>query len=172
MLGVVLYQKTEKKMMKILFLLLLSGITISLSGCTDDSLAEENPPLESMFTETQSGINTETGTYTQKQSKVIVTQADYDEELRVYTGSASSEDINFSAGKILLVDMGERSTGGFSIEVTSVEVNENNVMANVNLTKPGQNCLVTTALTNPYQFIFIPTLKEVLITERITVEVC
>jgi len=157
--------------MNIIFLLLLSGITVSISGCVDNSIAEDDPLPESIFSETQSGTQTNNGTYTQKQSKVIVSQSDYDQELLVYTGTRPAS-IDFSTGKILLVDMGGRNTGGYSIKVTSIEVNENNVVANVNLMIPGKNCLVTMALTNPYQFVFIPTRKEVLITERITLEEC
>jgi len=156
--------------MRIIFLPLLLGVTIFILGCADDSSAE-SPLPESVFSELQSGINTDNNTYTKKQSKIIVNQLDYDEELSVYTGD-KPEIIDFSKGKVLLVDMGERNTGGYSIKVTSVDVNENDVVANVNLTKPGQDCLVTAVFTNPYQFVFIPTRKEVLITERVTLEEC
>jgi len=156
--------------MKIIFLPLLLGVTLSISSCADDSVAEDPLP-ESMFSELQSGLHTNGGIYTQKQSKVIVNQKDYDNELLVYT-SATPESIDFLTGKVLLVDMGQRNTGGYSIKVTSVDVSENHVVAHVNLIQPGQNCLVTDALTNPYQFVFIPTRKEVLITERMTLEEC
>jgi len=156
--------------MRIVFLLLLSGIAISISACVDNSIADDPFP-ESIFSEAKSGIHTDNGTYTQKQSKVIVNQPDYDQELLAYT-AAKPASFDFLTGKILLVDMGKRNTGGYSIEVTSIEVNKNDVIAHVNLTKPGQNCLVTDVLTNPYQFVFIPTQKEILITERVTREEC
>lgn len=156
--------------MRIIFLPLLLGVAFSLSGCADDVITED-PLSESEFSELQSGLHTDSDTYTQKQSKVIVSQKDYDKELLVYT-SASPESIDFVTGKVLLIDMGKRNTGGYSIKVTSIGVSENYVIAHVNLMKPGQNCLVTDALTNPYQFVFIPTQKEVLITERITLEEC
>ncbi len=157
--------------MRIIFLPLLLGATLSLLGCADDATVED-PLTESVFSELQSGLHTDNdNAYAQKQSKVIVSQKDYDNELLVYT-SASPESLDFSTGKVLLVDMGQRNTGGYSIKVTSIEVSENYVIARVNLIQPGQNCLVTDALTNPYQFVFIPTLKEVLITERMTLEEC
>ncbi|NOX92104.1 MAG: protease complex subunit PrcB family protein [Gammaproteobacteria bacterium] len=156
--------------MKIIFLLLLSGMIVSILGCVNDSSAE-GPLPEPMFSEIQSGFHTDSGTYTKKQSKVIVNQADYDEELLIYTG-AQPASIDFSTGKVLLVDMGQRNTGGYSIKVTSIDVNENDVIAHVNLAKPGENCIVTTVLENPYQFVFISTRKEILITERVTLEEC
>ncbi len=156
--------------MRIIFLPLLLGVTLSLSGCADEATAEDPLP-ESEFSELQSGLHTDSNTYTQKQSKVIVSQKDYDKELLVYT-SGSPESIDFSTGKVLLVDMGQRNTGGYSIKVTSVDISENYVVAHVNLIQPGQNCIVTDVLTNPYQFVFISTQKEVLITERITLEEC
>jgi len=154
--------------MRIIFLPLLLGVTLSLSGCADEATAEDPLP-ESEFSELQSGLHADNDT--QKQSKVIVNQEDYVKELSVYT-SASPESIGFSTGKVLLVDMGQRNTGGYSIKVTSVDISENYVVAHVNLMQPGQNCLVTDVLTNPYQFVFIPTQKEILITERITLEEC
>ncbi len=156
--------------MRIIFLSLLLGVIPFISGCADDATAED-PFSESEFSELQSGLHTDSDAYTQKQSKVIVSQKDYDKELLVYT-SASPESIDFLTSKVLLVDMGKRNTGGYSIKVTSIDVNENYVVAHVNLMQPGQNCLVTDALTNPYQFVLIPTQKEVLITERITLEEC
>jgi len=154
--------------MRIIFLPLLLGVTLSLSGCADEATAEDPLP-ESEFSELQSGLHADNDT--QKQSKVIVNQEDYDKALLVYT-SASPESIDFVTGKVLLVDMGQRNTGGYSIKVTSVDISENYVVAQVNLMQPGQNCLVTDAITNPYQFVFIPTQKEILITERITLEEC
>ncbi len=154
--------------MRIIFLPLLLGVTLSLSGCADDVITDE-PLSESEFSELQSGLYADSDT--QKQSKVIVSQEDYDKELLIYT-SASPESIDFVTGKVLLVDMGQRNTDGYSIKVTSIDASENYVVARVNLVKPGQNCIVTSALTNPYQFVFIPTQKEVLITERITLEEC
>jgi hypothetical protein len=147
---------------------LLTGIV--LSGCVFDSNAASTTP-EADFYEIHHGLYTESGTYTNKQSQVFVDQAGYSSELATYT-SATPELIDFTNARVLLVDMGQRNTGGYAIAVTSVDVFNDYVTANVVLTKPGTNCMVTQALTNPYQFVVIPTTKEVLISESIVVNNC
>ena len=140
------------------------------SGCVDD-INTEGPLPESEFYEVTSGAYTDSGTYTKKQTKVITSQSEYDEELLNYT-SSSPASIDFTSGKVLLADMGQRNSGGYSIGVTSVDVTDDYVMANIQLTKPGQGCFVTLALTNPYQFVFIPGQKEILVKESLNIVQC
>jgi hypothetical protein len=102
------------------------------------------------------------GVLQKKQSKVISTQTDCAAELATYTSVAPGS-VDFTKGKVLLVDMGSRSTGGYSIRVASIDVPDSCVVANVGLVELGPQCVTTTALTNPYQFTFIPTLKEILL---------
>jgi len=153
--------------MKYMFLFLSLA---TMSGCINYSNAE-SPFPESEFSELNQGYYTENGEFTKKQTKVITNQADYNKELLNYTGS-KPQSINFAIGKVLLLDMGQRNTGGNSIAVTSIDVNENHVTANVVLVKPGENCMVAQALTNPYQFVFVPTLKEILVSETLSITEC
>jgi hypothetical protein len=138
-----------------------------LCGCTDESNAEAPLP-EAQFVELNRGESTQA---TKKQTKVISSQADYAAELAVYTDAVPAP-VDFAAGKVLLVDMGPRSSGGYSIGVTSVRVDDESVVANIRLVKPGTNCIVLDVLTNPYQFVFIPTLKEILISETLETADC
>jgi hypothetical protein len=141
-----------------------------VSACVDGTNAQGSVP-ESEFQELASGVYTDNGIYTRKQTKVISTQSEYDDELLNYTSSAPA-DIDFTEGKVLLADMGQRNTGGYSIEVRSINVAEQYVTVNIRLTKPGQNCVTTDAITNPYQFVFIPTQKEILVTENLVIHQC
>lgn len=152
-------------------LLLISVLMMPLlSSCMTDSDAASSPS-EVAHVELASGHYTDTGMTTRKQSKIILSQQDYAAELANYSSSAPMEG-DFAAGKVLLVDMGPRSTGGYSIGVTSVDDNENYVVANVRLFMPGQNCVVTQAVTNPYQFVFVSSVKEILISESLEVNDC
>ena len=155
------------KYKKLLFILLVS---LFVSGCIDDTSAE-SPLPESQFYEIISGAYTESGIYTKKQTKVIRSQSEYNEELLNYTSNVPTT-IDFTEGKVLLVDMGQRNTGGYSIGVTSVDVSDNYITANIRLAIPGQYCNVTQALTNPYQFVFVPTQKEILVAESLTIYQC
>jgi hypothetical protein len=96
---------------------------------------------------------------------------DYAAELANYT-SATPVSVDFTTGKVLLVDMGVRNTGGYSVAVMSVDVGTNSVVANIRLLKPGSGCAVTASITNPYQFVFIPSLKEILVSETLEVVNC
>ncbi len=152
-------------MKRVLLLLTLSLAGIMLSSCMDSSSADEQT-----FREVNSGDNIENAIFTTKQSKVITRQNDYNAELAIYT-SDIPETIDFTMQKVLLVDMGMRSSGGHAIYVTSVEVSENFVTANVTLVTPG-NCPANAVLTNPYQFVVIPTQKEILISETLEIRNC
>jgi len=64
-----------------------------------------------------------------------------------------------------------RGSLGYSIKVSSVEISENFVTANVTLVYSG-NCPADAALSNAYQFVVIPTQKEVLISEALEIRKC
>jgi hypothetical protein len=154
----------------ILSFLVLAVFMSTFLGCTGESSAQSSPP-ESQFVELNKGLFTENGISTKKQTKVISSQIDYAAELANYT-RATPASVDFTTGRVLLVDMGGRSSSGHSIGVTSVDVTNNSVVANIRLTKPGPNCIVLTVITNPYQFVFIPSLKEILVSERLEVTNC
>jgi hypothetical protein len=117
------------------------------------------------------GLYTDNGIGTKKQTKIISSQADYAMELVNYS-SAKPASVDFDKGRVLLVDMGVRSTGGYSVGVTVVDVAENWVVANVGLVRPGSGCVVTQAPSNPWQFVFIPSRKEILVSESLKITNC
>jgi hypothetical protein len=168
--------------MKITRLAILSlAVALTAAGCgggTGGTGATGGPPggpsasaplPESQFVELNKGQITQNGT--KKQTKVISSQADYAAELAIYTSTPPTS-VDFTNGRVLLVDMGGRSSSGYSIDVTSVDVTDNSVVANIRLIEPGPNCVVLTVMTNPYQFVFIPSLKEILVSERLEVTSC
>lgn len=157
-------------MKQILSLLVLAVFVAGLLGCTGESSAQ-SPSPESQFVVLNAGYNTAIGITTTMQTKVISSQADYAAELANYT-SATPAVVDFTKGRVLLVDMGWRNTSGYAIGVTSVDVTDNAVVANIKLTKLGSTCLVIQAVTNPYQFVFIPSFKEILVSESLDVIIC
>lgn len=157
-------------MRQILSCLALSVVIPSLSGCNGEASAQ-SPPPESQFVELNKGQFLENGLFTKKQTKILSSQGDYAVELATYT-SATPASVDFTIGKVLLVDMGPRGSSGYSVSVTSVDVTDNSVVANVRLVKPGPSCVVLTVETNPFQFVFIPSLKEILVSETLEVVSC
>ncbi len=61
--------------------------------------------------------------------------------------------VDFSASTVIAVVMGQKSTGGYSIEITKIVEGGTNLLAYVNETSPGRGALVTEALTQPYHIV-------------------
>jgi hypothetical protein len=157
--------------MKLISLIVvLAVIALDFSGCSSDSAAQNIAP-EAQFVPIYSGIMTSTNVGQSKLAKVLSTQDEFADAYAAYVGTAAPV-LDFNIGKVLLLDMGSRATGGYSTALVSVDVGTNAVVANADLVKPGPNCMVTQALTHPFQFAFIPTRMEVLLSERITVTNC
>jgi hypothetical protein len=150
--------------------MVLSVFMSAQLGCAGESSAQ-SASAESLYVVLNQGFFTDNGIGTKKQTKIISSQVDYAMELATYS-SATPASVDFDKGRVLLVDMGTRNTGGYSIGVTSVDVSDNWVVARVGLVRPGSGCNVTQALTNPYQFVFIPSRKEILVSESLQIASC
>jgi hypothetical protein len=158
-------------MKQTLSFLVLAVFMPGLWSCMGESSAQGSSP-QLQFVELASGPHPSNGIATRnKQTKVLSSQAEYAAEWANYT-SAAPASLDFSRGRVLLVDMGERSSSGYSIGVTSVDATDDSVMANVRLVKPGPSCIVAQEITHPYQFVFIPSLEEILVSERLEVTSC
>lgn len=126
---------------------------------------------ESRYLVLHEGHYTQNSFQTNKQIKVLPSQAAYESELPSYT-SAAPRSLDFAQGKVLLVDMGARPSGGYAVAISSIEVSTNWVRANIELIVPGRDCFVTAAITHPYLFAYIPTRKEILVSERLEAASC
>lgn len=72
-------------------------------------------------------------------------------------------DIDFSNQSILVVYLGERNTGGYSIDVSNIYWNKNNLIVQTSETKPQKGEMVTMAITNPYCIVKIPKTSTVIL---------
>lgn len=55
----------------------------------------------------------------------------------------------------LLVTYGEKPTGGYDVEITDIETREDQIVATVEFTEPGEDEMVTQALTYPYDLAML-----------------
>lgn len=174
-ISVVHMDHWTNKTLRLTLLLLLASV--GAYGCLSDSSADDPEPrtefsaLGAEFSELVKSTNTSTGIFTQKSTKVLDNQEDFLAELAMYT-SVATEDVDFSNHKVLLVDMGQRNSGGYEIAVEQVEDHPDYVAAKVKLSKPAEDCIVSAVLSNPYQFIQITTRKEVLVVEELEIVSC
>lgn len=69
--------------------------------------------------------------------------------------------VDFDRDGVVAVFMGERPTGGHSIEVERVVLREDGkLLVEILLRSPGPECLTTLALTQPYQIVSVPRVAE------------
>ena len=62
-------------------------------------------------------------------------------------------EIDFSREMLIVVAMGERNTGGFSIIVDGVYERDKKLEVVVKSTSPGKNCMLSQAFTQPVDII-------------------
>ena len=66
---------------------------------------------------------------------------------------ATPPEVDFSREMLIVVAMGQRSSGGFHIIVDGIYERDNRLEVVVKNSLPGKNCLVTTALTEPVDIV-------------------
>jgi len=111
------------------------------------------------------------GSFSAKQIKAIHSVKEYKAALADYS-HATVKDVDFSKGQVLLLDIGSRSTGGYSVDVTSIEDNKDYIVVKVAIYAPSPNCMLIQTLTNPFQFSYISSRKDMVIVEKMVYRVC
>jgi hypothetical protein len=69
---------------------------------------------------------------------------------------AAPPNVDFDHEMIVLVALGERSTGGYSILVDSASTNADGVIVWVGTSSPGAHCVTTQAFTQPVDIAKLP----------------
>ncbi len=161
----------EDDKMRAIGLLILLWVSGGLVQGCEMGFAGERMPKELAFELLAGSLYADGGEFTSKGSKVLRNSHDYNNEFIKYSGRTPPE-VDFSKNKVLLLDMGFRKSGGYFISVVAVKEFSDTVGVEVLLTKPAENCVVTNAFTNPYQFVRIPTTKEILVSEEVVVKSC
>lgn len=72
------------------------------------------------------------------------------------TDGKTLPEIDFSKEYVMGVFAGQKPSGGYSVAVASVTDAGNTRTVAITLTSPGEGCMVTESLTNPYQIIAVP----------------
>lgn len=86
---------------------------------------------------------------------------------------ATAPYVDFAEQQVIAVFAGERSTGGYRINVDSVSDQGGVRTVTITLTEPGDTCIVTQATSAPYQFVLAPkTILPLAKNERTEMLVC
>ncbi len=142
-----------------------------LSGCIAHSSAENSNTLIN-FSEIAAGENTINGEQENRKIEVFTDQTSLNSALAVYLNSAQEHTVDFALKRAVLLSMGGQNSGGYSIATEAIEERGNYIILKVVLTQPGDGCMTTQALTSPYQFVEIDSVKELIINERVVVMDC
>ena len=145
-------------------IILLGGIlsaSLLVNGCGSDASADNEP---------YSVIHEEdfiaSGSFTSKGLKIFEDQDSYANEVLKYLGEDPTP-IDFEQGRVMLIDMGLRNTGGYSFEITNSVESDSYVTITVVYSIPGENCVSASVLTNPFKFVEFYSNKEILIQEEL-----
>lgn len=75
--------------------------------------------------------------------------------------------IDFNSNQLILILMGEKTSGGYSIGVENIiEINAESIIT-IGEKKPGKTCMTTSVMTYPYQLIIIPKTNKQIVYKRI-----
>ncbi len=85
--------------------------------------------------------------------KLNIDESDYDGLL----------DVNFKSNNVCVLLLGERMTGGYSIEVDYIKKKEKSLYIKTKEITPEKHSNVIMAITNPYCLITIPKIKNIII---------
>lgn len=141
-----------------------------LFGCDDGGTETDNGEI-SGFSVIHSGNNPEV---TNSRLETITNQQDLAEALQADEAfSDAVPNIDFAKTTIIAVYAGEKSTGGYAINVSNVQEYASVVMVDVTTVTPGPNCSTTQSITYPYAVVsFNNTGKPVQFSQHITEQTC
>jgi hypothetical protein len=135
---------------------LVALLALLLPGCFERSTVVPAPvPVERL---TPSG----SGFYTGLRESLRVVVRDPAEFEKLWKMAWTFEpapplpQVDFGTHMVLVVAMGERSSGGYAIQVTDALRDGAGLEAHVRSTVPGAGCAVSAAMTQPADFVSVP----------------
>ena len=97
------------------------------------------------------------GRFTDRSERVIRDAADFEAFWSDLHGNLEPEpalpDVDFSSEMVIAVFLGERSNGGFSVEIERIVQQGDRIGLQVKETAPGPNCVTPAVISSPYHII-------------------
>jgi len=124
---------------------------------------------EILFTEIKIGENSD---FLNSENLIITSQKEMDLTWMRMFGKYPKKPpipmIDFETKQLLLVAMGEKPNGGYSIKVNSIIKTKKGILVTIEDTKPGKTCNNTSALIYPFQLIEMPKTEQDLTFVRVS----
>lgn len=149
---------------------IVAGAWLFLSQ--EDTTASAGPTAYRVFIEGE-----QSGSITERKNYRIKNEEELDELWRLIYGTSgpSAPAIDFTREELLAVFDGTHSSGGYTVEVVSIE-DEPGVARHVSIlhTAPGESCMVSQAITSPFVIVRVAAtnlpLKRTDLTETVACE--
>ena len=140
-------------MKRVVVLLLL---TMVLFSCSSSKQTGSKPLFEVLTQQEDGGGNIQFFEILSEPNEIAMLQND--DKLKDKINSNDVQTSNF-----IVLNMGEKPTGGYQIGVESVVETDKNIIITIKETTPEPNAMVTQAITYPYCIVKINSKKEVIV---------
>jgi hypothetical protein len=141
--------------------LILLWILVVIFGCSTTNKSEkELKNLDSGFEVIKSSkFPTDYIEYTEGEKALLVYHSDIAEDVEKFNVEyelLTGDEAPSFDGNMIIAKSGTKSTGGYDISVESIRDAGRYTEVTIKHKIPGSNCIVITAVTNPYTIVFIP----------------
>jgi len=141
--------------MKKLLVILTSLATLFACSKANKSMVKYSPK-NTILIELHSGNN---GDFKEEKNQVITNNTVFEKVWKQAYANFMIKDempeVDFEKNIVLLVAMGEKTSGGHTIKITNATETSNNTIVNVLATSPGKGCMTTESITYPFQIVQI-----------------
>jgi hypothetical protein len=131
-------------------------LTMVLFSCSSSKQTVSRPLFEVLTQQEDGGGNIQFFEILSEPNEIAMLQND--DRLKEKIGSNDVQTSNF-----VVLNMGEKPTGGYQIGVESVVETDKNIIITVKETAPDPNAMVTQVITYPYSIVRINSKKEIII---------
>ncbi len=108
---------------------------------------------------------------TSKAFKVLGSDIEYRTELGRYSVEVPKP-IDFQTAQVIVSTMGSQVSGGYVVSALRADEFDEKVVVTVELRAPGESCVTTQAISNPYEFSLVPSSKPIEFIETHAVTEC
>lgn len=138
-------------------IILFSFIGIIAASCTNEDYEESVVPFEVIH----NGWN---AAFEDKRQALLTNNEDYqtlmNDVYRNFDQMPTIPVVDFTKNDVIAVFIGTKTSGGYQVSVDKIIKRNDAVSVYVNEISPGKNCMTTDALTQPYQLVKIPKIKQ------------
>lgn len=148
-------------------ILIAVSMVALLGGCASADSASDAPPVvvQVLASGSHSGVK-------DQEYHDLHTAGDFqiwwNKAYATYSTAPALPQVDFTKDMVIAAFMGEKSHGGYTLDIESVQQTPNAYNVLVRITIPGDYCHTTQALVQPFEFVVVPNNNGVFINWNVT----